>query len=100
MVVEWSDVAKDDLKQITRYLENNWSAKVVNKFARNMDKEVDRITLFPCAFPVVHRKKDVRSCDVRRCVVSKINSIYYSVKENTILILAIIDNRQSSSPYT
>ncbi|KAA6308361.1 hypothetical protein EZS27_039957 [termite gut metagenome] len=95
MVVEWSDVAKDDLEQIIRYLENNWSVKVVNKFARNIDKEVDRLTLFPCAFPVTRRRKDVR-----RCVVSKINSIYYSIKENTILILAIIDNRQSSSPYT
>ncbi|KAA6306721.1 hypothetical protein EZS27_041616 [termite gut metagenome] len=95
MVVEWSDVARDDLEKIIRYLENNWSTKVINKFSHNIDKEIDRLALFPCAFPVTRRRKDVR-----RCVVSKINSIYYSVKENTILILAIIDNRQSSSQYT
>ncbi|KAA6313189.1 hypothetical protein EZS27_036000 [termite gut metagenome] len=95
MVVEWSDSATEDFDNTVRYLEDNWNDKVVGKFIRNIREEVIRIAVFPCAFPVTRRRKDVR-----RCVVSKINSIYYSLKENTVLILAIIDNRQRSSPYT
>ncbi|KAA6331647.1 hypothetical protein EZS27_019766 [termite gut metagenome] len=88
MVVEWSDPTTEDFDNIVRYLENNWNDKVVGKFIRNIREEILRLAVFPFAFPVTHRKKNVR-----RCVVSKTNSIYYSVKENIILIFAISDNR-------
>ncbi|KAA6311085.1 hypothetical protein EZS27_037721 [termite gut metagenome] len=95
MVVEWSDPATKDFDNTVRYLEENWNDKVVSKFVRDIRKEVSRLAVFPFAFPVTLRKKDVR-----RCVVSKTNSIYYSVKGNIILILAISDNRRGHSQYT
>jgi plasmid stabilization system protein ParE len=95
MVVKWSKSATEDFNDTVRYLEKNWSKKVVDKFVRSIRKEVSQLAIFPFAFPVTNQRKDVR-----RCVVSKINSIYYSIENDIVLILAIIDNRQSFSPYT
>lgn len=59
-------------------------------FVRAIDKELIRIKTFPYAFPVSLHKKGVR-----RCVVSPINTIYYTVNNKVIYIVAIYDNRRN-----
>lgn len=86
--IEWSDKATRDFDEIVQYLSNAWGKKIVRKFVRSVNDELVRICTFPYAFPASSVKTGVR-----RCVLSKFNTIYYQVKGNLIYIITIQDNR-------
>lgn len=87
--VEFTERAKKDYERIIEYLLTNWNQSVAKQFILDIDKEIVRIKTFPFAFPVSYQKKDVR-----RCVMSNINTIYYTVMKHKIYIITIFDNRQ------
>lgn len=87
--VEFSKRAETDYYQIIEYLLHNWSKTEARQFILDIDKEIARIIAFPYAFPASGEKKEVR-----RCVVSRINTIYYKVAKSKIFIITIFDNRQ------
>ena len=90
--IEWSDQARNNFNEIIKFLSAGWDKNVVKKFVRNIDKELIHIKTFPYGFPMSQYRDGVR-----RCVVSKINTIYYTVQEKTIYIIAIEDNRRDPS---
>lgn len=88
--IEWSEKATHDFDEIIQFLSNSWGEKTVRKFVRSVNEELIRICTFPYAFPASSIK-----AGVRRCVLSKFNTIYYQVKGNLIYIITIQDNRSN-----
>ena len=88
--IVWSDEALSNLKNILTYLENNWSTKEINKFATLLDRQLNRIQNNPFLFA----ESESRST-IRKSVLTKQVSIYYRVKNKTVELISLFDNRQN-----
>jgi len=88
--VLWSPIAESDLRFTLFYLESNWNNAVVNQYLNKIDYLVNQITTNPEQFPLVNNKKKIR-----KCVVTKHNTIFYREKDEVIEILRIFDTRQN-----
>ncbi|MGI5914446.1 MAG: type II toxin-antitoxin system RelE/ParE family toxin [Bacteroidales bacterium] len=87
--VIWSPQSEIDLLQITDYLNENWEGKVVIKFIDIIDEITNQISLNPRQFPIIQKKGKIR-----KCVITKHNSLYYRERKEFVDILRIYDNRQ------
>ena len=85
----WSPLSEKDLSSILEYLFKNWDNKVVLKFIEIIDNLLINISLNPRQYPVIHKKKKIR-----KCVITKHNTLYYRERRTQIDILRIFDNRQ------
>ncbi len=88
--VLWSPLAESDFRFSLFYLESNWNNAVVNQYLNKIDHLVNQITTNPEQFPLVNNKKKIR-----KCVVTKHNTIFYREKNDVIEILRIFDTRQN-----
>jgi plasmid stabilization system protein ParE len=79
----WTDNALVELKQTIDYLEQNWSAKEINKLAVTIEYTLQLISKNPYIFQVSDVKKDVR-----RAVILSVNTLYYRVKSKDIEIVS------------
>lgn len=86
----WTDNALVELKQTIDYLEQNWSAKEINKLAVTIEYTLQLISKNPYIFQVSDVKKDLR-----RAVILSVNTLYYRVKLNDIEIVSFFSNRQN-----
>lgn len=87
--VYWSLSAEKDFENILLYLQKHWEAKVYEDFIEITDVIINQIALNPRQFPVIFKKKRIH-----KCVLTKHNSLYYSVSRKSIDILRIYDTRQ------
>jgi plasmid stabilization system protein ParE len=87
--VKWSSFAEDDLSKLLDYLVEIWNSKVALEYIDTIDYCIRHIQTNPNQFPVINKKYKVR-----KCVISKHNSIYYKVSKERIEILRIYDTRQ------
>jgi plasmid stabilization system protein ParE len=87
--VIWSDEALGRLKLIFAYLENRFSEKDVKKFAQKFEKQLELITTNPETFPLSPNSKTIR-----RSILAKLTSIYYTFDDEAVKLIAIIDNRK------
>ena len=90
--IVWSPLSEKDLEQLLAYLNIEWNVGVVNRFLDELDRIVTLIANTPQLFPCVHKKKKIR-----KCIISKHNSLYYRIRRNHIEILRLFDNRQHPS---
>lgn len=88
--IVWSPLAKQDYDNILSYLYQNWGFDTVVKFMDNTEGYLQQIINNPKQFHM-NRKKE----KIRKCVISKQNSLYYTEENNLIYILRIFDNRQN-----
>lgn len=88
----WSDEALEGFKEIIVYLELNFSEKDVKKFARRFDKQLKIIQTNPFAF-----SRSYQSKKIRRSIVAKLTSIYYSIEDDSIKLISIRDVRKDQS---
>jgi plasmid stabilization system protein ParE len=86
----WSSEAKDDLENITDYLMFYWGTEVTSKFLLHTEKIIGQIAINPKQYPIFSRHKRIR-----KCVLTKQNSIFYRVKAKKIEIVRIYDTRQN-----
>jgi plasmid stabilization system protein ParE len=87
--VIWSPLSERDLNNILDYLLENWGSKVVTRFIDIVEDLTEQISLNPKQFPVIHKK-----LKVRKCVITKHNTLYYRDRRDYVDILRIFDNRQ------
>jgi plasmid stabilization system protein ParE len=87
--VVWSKLAEKDFENILDYLNNNWSNLVAINFIDITENLVSQISNNPKQFPVWYKKKKVR-----KCVMTKHNSLFYRDGKLNIEILRIYDTRQ------
>lgn len=87
--VIWSPSARKDPENITDYLMHVWGIKVLEKFLRRLDKLIEHIVINPKQYPLINNK-----LKLRKCVITKQNTLYYRVINNHIQIIRIFDTRQ------
>ena len=88
--VVWPPLSESDFAGILEYLNANWGEKVVNKFIDITESIIKQIVVNPRQFPVIHNKKKIR-----RCVLTKHNTMFYQNSKQQIDILRIFDTRQN-----
>ena len=72
------------------YLEENWTERELKSLAFEIEKTLSLISHNPNIFQVSEIKKDIR-----RAVISKLNTMYYRVNGETVEILSFFSNRQN-----
>jgi len=86
----WSPKSEKDFENILEYLSKEWDAEVTIKFIDLIDILLIQISINPRQFPLIHK-----SLNIRKCVISKHNTLYYRNRRNHIELLRIYDNRQN-----
>lgn len=87
--VIWSPLSETDLENVLDYLQKNWNDTVVLRFLSNIENLLSQIANNPRQFPLVNKKRKVR-----KCIITKHNTIYYRENKGCIEVLRIFDNRQ------
>lgn len=89
-IVLWSPFAESDLDEILEYLLENWSNQVILDYVDLVDSLIAQIRDQPKLYPIINKK-----LKVRKCVLTKQNSLYYRENLERIEILRIYDNRKN-----
>ena len=85
----WSPLSENDFSTILEYLKENWDDKMVQGFIEITSSSLSQISNNPKQFPVINKNKKIR-----KCVLSKHNTLYYRDTKDSVDILRIYDNRQ------
>ncbi len=93
--IKWSPLAESDLSNILNYLDQNWEKKVAANFIDLTDNFINQISINPKQFPFINKRKGIR-----KCVLTKHNSLFYRDKRSTVEIFRIYDTRQDPNTLT
>lgn len=85
----WSPQSEKDLEKILVYLAKEWEESVSLKFLDLIDTLLKQIALNPRQFPVIYKP-----LNIRKCVITKHNTLYYRNKRSVVELVRIYDNRQ------
>jgi len=85
----WSPLSETDFSKILQYLHENWDENVAVQFLELTENILEQIAINPRQFPVIFKKKNIR-----KCVLTKHNTMFYRVNKTQIDILRIFDTRQ------
>jgi plasmid stabilization system protein ParE len=91
----WAPLAESDFAAILEYLEKNWDSKVALTFIELTENVIDQISINPKQYPVIFKKRRIR-----KCVLTKHNSLFYRDSRSQIEILRIYDTRQDPDSLT
>ncbi|RED91636.1 type II toxin-antitoxin system RelE/ParE family toxin [Marinoscillum furvescens] len=84
-----SERAELRLKEICQYLVDKWSPSVKDKFIITLQAKLDLLASNPKMYP------KASETEIRRCVITKHNSLYYRVESTAIEVITIHDNRMN-----
>ncbi len=87
--ITWSPQAEKDLEKILDYLAIEWENSVSVKFLDLVDLILKQISINPKQYPLIHK-----TFNIRKCVLSKHNTLYYRNKRAAVEVVRIYDNRQ------
>lgn len=85
----WSPDSERDLDTILAHLSSGWNPSVSTRFLDLIEKVLVQISINPRQFPVIQQK-----FKIRKCVLTKHNTLYYRNKRNHVELLRIYNNRQ------
>ena len=85
----WSPQSDRDLENILDYLAQKWEYSVSVKFLDLVDILLKQIAINPKQFPLIHKP-----LKIRKCVITKHNTLYYRNEGYVVEVLRIYDNRQ------
>lgn len=85
----WSPLAEKDFADILEYLRVKWDKKVALHFVDLVNNIVTHLSANPKQFTLINKKKRIR-----KCVITKHNTLYYREQKKEIHILRIYDSRQ------
>jgi plasmid stabilization system protein ParE len=89
--VKWSSFADEDFAKLLEYLNQKWNVKVCNDFIIKLDYCINHIQKNPTQFPIINN-----NLQIRKCVITKHNSVYYRETDIRIELLRIYDTRQNT----
>ena len=90
MEIRWSREADSDLELVIFYLIQHWNDRVLLNFQLRLEKSLELILRSPHSFPKSELLKDAR-----KMIITKHNTIFYKVKNETIFIIRLYDTRQN-----
>jgi len=85
----WSPLAESDVIQVIDFLEKNWTVNIAVKFLDKIDASIFLISRDYDLFPLINKE-----LGIRKCVISKHNSLYYREINDKIEIIRLFDTRQ------
>ncbi|KAA0128275.1 type II toxin-antitoxin system RelE/ParE family toxin [Chryseobacterium sp. SN22] len=88
MKIKFSDESLSDLLNIEEYLLRNWNDRVLEDFLIRLDEKVQII----CNGKVVFQKYE--DSDYHKILITKHNTLVYSVEDEVLKIIRIIQNYQ------
>lgn len=88
--------ADQKVKQVYAYLLENWNQKVADEFYEKFEKIIHIISLQPG----IGRASGKRP-EIRRKLVTKHNCLYYRIKDDSVIIINLLDTRRNptKNPY-
>ncbi|QJD95781.1 type II toxin-antitoxin system RelE/ParE family toxin [Mucilaginibacter robiniae] len=86
--VEWTKRSLTDTLAIKRYLLRKLSPKELSKFYKLLQHFEKLVAIYPDLYPASTTKPGLH-----RAVLSKELSVYYTVSETKITVIAALDNR-------
>jgi plasmid stabilization system protein ParE len=87
--VNLSPSAKEDIENISQYLNQEWGKVVLSRFLIKINWIISQIVINPQQYPVINTR-----LKIRRCVITKQNTLYYIYVNGKIKIVRIYDTRQ------
>jgi len=90
MNIRLSTLAEFKLLQLLQYLEDEWSAKSKEKFLENFRIKMKYLAQNPHA----SKQSNIRP-DLRCFVLTKQNTLIYTIQDDSILVVTIFDTRQN-----
>jgi plasmid stabilization system protein ParE len=87
--VSISERAQNNLVKILLYLQTEWSLKIRNRFYDKFLKDVQLVSQNPYLFPIIDFDRDVR-----RCMITKHNALYFRLVNQEVEIITVHDVRQ------
>ena len=93
--IVWSPLAERDFANILEYLNKNWDEKVTNNFIDLAEEILSQISVNPRQFPFIYKKKKIR-----KCVLTKHNTLFYRDSKSQVDIIRIYDTRQDPKTLT
>jgi plasmid stabilization system protein ParE len=93
--IVWAPLSEGDFARILEYLNENWDDKVVKKFIDLTENILKQISVNPRQFPIIYKKEKIR-----KCVLTKHNSLFYRYSKSQVDILRIYDTRQDPNTLT
>ena len=91
----WAPLAENDFAAILDYLDKNWDSKVALNFIELTENVIDQISINPKLYPFILKKRKIR-----KCVLTKHNSLFYRDSRSQIEIFRIYDTRQDPDSLT
>ncbi len=85
----WAPSAEADLKGVLFYLQNRWSEQVIAKFISKVEDAIELIVTKPKTFPFINKE-----LQLRKCVITKHNTLFYRELHHKIEIVRLFDSRQ------
>jgi len=86
----WSPLSESDFENILEYIKSSWNDQVALSFLDEIENLLKQISTNPKQFPLINKKMKIR-----KCVVTKHNTIFYREKKGCVEILRIFDTRQN-----
>lgn len=84
--VVWSPSSKADIENISQYLMEVWGKNVLSKFLLKFNRLISQIVINPKQNPLINR-----NLSIRKCVITKQNTLFYRIKNYKIEIVRIYD---------
>lgn len=88
--------AEQKVKKVYAYLLEKWSEKVADEFYKKFEKTVHTISLQPGI-----GRPSTKKPGIRRKLVTKHNCLYYRIKDDSVIIINMLDTRRNpmKNPY-
>ena len=87
--VIWSPSARTDIENISEYIKHEWGNNVLSRFLLKVNWIINQIVINPKQYPVINSR-----LKIRKCVITKQNTLYYRFLNGNIEIVRIYDTRQ------
>lgn len=85
-----SEQAEKNLDKIVAYLLSEWNVTVKDRFLVKFKKILKLLAINPYLFQVYSIKMQIR-----RCLITKHNAMYYRIVDNRVEIITIHDTRRN-----
>jgi plasmid stabilization system protein ParE len=87
--VRWTKRAQNSFEKTIRYVEAEWRENSAMRVARRIRNVLQVLSEYSKAVKIEIEEKQIRAM-----VISRHNSVYYRIRNDQVIILKIIDNRQ------
>ena len=81
---------ENDFELLLKYLDFNWSEKIAREFAGQLDDLIVTLSKMPFI-----GKKSLKNSLIRGITVTDKNILYYMVRNDSIILLSLVDTRQN-----